>query len=250
MNFKDHFSQQSAVYAKARPTYPHELFQFLASIAPSQEFCWDCATGNGQAAVSLADCFKRVVATDASPQQIAHASAKQNITYRVAMAEDSGLQNQTADLVTVATAAHWLNLNLFYREAERVLKPNGVLALWTYSSATINSKIDELMEWFAYTYLYDYWPDGRWYVRHRYETLPFPFITMTTPQFFCRANWNKHQWLNYLRSWSSYNNYVAKNSTDPIDTLLPELNKLWNDTEIKEVVWPLHLKCTRLNQRH
>lgn len=248
MEFRDHFSQQSEVYAKARPTYPKELFQYLAGIAPSHELCWDCATGNGQAAVSLADYFRKVIATDGSPQQITHAVAKQNIEYRVAVAEKSSLQNSAADLVTVATAAHWLELALFYKEAERVLKPNGVLALWTYSSAAINSQIDELMEWFAYTFLYHYWPDGRWYVRQRYETLPFPYTATATPKFFSRADWTKQQWLNYLRSWSAYNNFIAKNSTDPIEALLPELNKLWNDTETKEVVWPLHLKCTQLNR--
>src|SRR4051812_22896386 len=71
--FKDHFSKQAVDYAKFRPRYPKELFRWLASIAPDTELAWDCATGSGQAAVELADCFGRVIATDASQKQIANA---------------------------------------------------------------------------------------------------------------------------------------------------------------------------------
>src|SRR6266852_6241589 len=54
MSFKDHFSKQAPDYAKFRPKYPPELFEYLGGIAPQQKMAWDCATGNGQAAVALA----------------------------------------------------------------------------------------------------------------------------------------------------------------------------------------------------
>lgn len=247
MEFQDHFSRQSTIYLKARPTYPEDLFAYLAEISPSNGLCWDCATGNGQAAISLAQHFKKIIATDGSAQQIQNAIAKENIEYRIGTAEDSGLENNSVDLITVATAAHWFNHELFYAEAERVSKRNGVLAIWTYSEAKISEEIDKLMEWFMYEYLYDYWPDGRWYVRNKYETLPFPFKAIQTPDFFCRMNWNREQWLDYIRSWSAYNNFVAKHSTDPIEILLPRLNRLWNTMETKSIIWPLHLKCALLN---
>ncbi len=247
MKFQDHFSRQSEMYLKARPTYPEELFEYLAGISPNNNLCWDCATGNGQAAVSLASHFIKIIATDGSEKQIANAIKAENIEYRTGTAEVSGLENNSIDLITVATAAHWFKHDLFYEEAQRVIAPNGILAIWTYSEAKISTEIDELMEWFMYTYLYDYWPDGRWYVRNKYETLPFPFESMQTPNFYCRANWNKQQWLNYVQSWSSYNAYVAKHNTDPLEMLLPKLNTLWNENENKPVVWQLHLKCARLN---
>lgn len=247
MEFKDHFSRQAEVYLKGRPTYPDELFEYLASISPSNELCWDCATGNGQAAISLAKHFKKIFATDGSEKQINNAMQLENIEYNIGAAEESGLQNNSIALITVATAAHWFNHDLFYKEAERVAKPNGVLAVWTYSEAKISADIDELMEWFMYGYLYDYWPDGRWYVRNKYQTLPFPFELIETPNFVCSMNWNKQQWLNYIMSWSAYNNYVAEQNTDPIEVLLPKLNRLWNEDETKKIIWPLHLKCARLN---
>ena len=247
MEFQDYFSRQSEVYLLARPTYPEELFEYLASISPQRKLCWDCATGNGQAATSLAKHFEKVIATDGSQQQIQNAIARENIEYQVAVAEQSGLPSSSIDLITVATAAHWLNHDLFYAEAERVAKPNGILAVWTYSEARISKEIDELMEWFMYDFLLDYWPDGRWYVRNKYRTLPFPFDEIKTPSFFCRMDWNKEQWLNYVRSWSSYNNYVAKHKADPLTYLNDKLAVLWNNTERRQITWELHLKCARLN---
>ena len=51
---KDHFSGHAGCYEAFRPTYPDALFEYLASLCPLRELAWDCATGNGQAAVPLA----------------------------------------------------------------------------------------------------------------------------------------------------------------------------------------------------
>src|SRR5919204_639102 len=128
MTFKDHFSKQAAGYAKFRPRYPQELFNYLGSIAPSRQLAWDCATGNGQAAVGLASVFEHVIATDASEKQIANAQSHEIIEYRVAPAENSGIGSETIDLIMVAQALHWFDLDRFYAEARRVLKFDGRLA--------------------------------------------------------------------------------------------------------------------------
>ena len=105
MAFKDHFSRQAADYAKFRPGYPQEVFDYLASIAPSRQLAWDCGTGNGQAAVGLATVFHRVIATDASEKQIANAQSHERVEYRVAAAENSGIESETMDLIMVAQGA-------------------------------------------------------------------------------------------------------------------------------------------------
>ena len=40
--------------------------------------------------------------------------------------------DSSLDLVTICQALHWLDLDTFYSEAERVLKPGGVLAVIGY----------------------------------------------------------------------------------------------------------------------
>jgi len=116
MSFKDHFSVQAADYAKFRPTYPQELFDYLGNIAPSRHLAWDCGTGNGQAAVGLASVFDRVIATDASGKQILNAQRNERVEYHMAPAENSGIKSGSLDLIMVAQALHWFDLERFYAE--------------------------------------------------------------------------------------------------------------------------------------
>ncbi|TXH78069.1 MAG: class I SAM-dependent methyltransferase, partial [Thiothrix sp.] len=121
-HFKDHFSNVAKTYANYRPQYPAELYTWLANISPSTESVWDCACGTGQASLGLAEHFQQVIATDASAQQIAVAEPHPKIEWRVASAEASGLADHSVDLITVAQALHWFDLEQFYAEAQRVLK--------------------------------------------------------------------------------------------------------------------------------
>lgn len=123
MSFRDHFSQLAHDYARYRPQYPADLFEYLASLAPARRLAWDCGAGNGQAALQLAQYFDRVYATDASPEQIDHAYQHEKIEYRVEQAERASLASGSVDLVTVAVAVHWFDLDVFYQEVRRVLKP-------------------------------------------------------------------------------------------------------------------------------
>jgi SAM-dependent methyltransferase len=145
MSFKDHFSRQASGYAKFRPGYPEELFAYLAKVAPSRQLAWDCGTGNGQAAIGLASVFDRVIATDASEKQIANAQPHERVEYRVAPAENSGIESGTVDLLMVAQALHWFNLDRFYAEARRALKPSGVFAASAYKLLGIEPAIDEIV---------------------------------------------------------------------------------------------------------
>src|SRR4030095_10909386 len=97
MTVKNHCSKQAAENAMFRPSYPPELFDYLAAIAPSHKLAWGCGTVNGQAAVGLSSLFDRVIATDASEKQIANAQPHAHVEYRVAPAEKSGIQSGTID---------------------------------------------------------------------------------------------------------------------------------------------------------
>lgn len=47
------FYSNSRGYSFVRPLYPENLFEFLNEITPNKDLAWDCATGNGQAAIGL-----------------------------------------------------------------------------------------------------------------------------------------------------------------------------------------------------
>jgi ubiquinone/menaquinone biosynthesis C-methylase UbiE len=71
--------------------YPKILFEYLSSITKDHALAWDCACGNGQASIGLAEYYEQVIATDASSAQILHAVPHLKIQYRIAHAENSGL---------------------------------------------------------------------------------------------------------------------------------------------------------------
>lgn len=95
MTFPDHFSTVAAQYAASRPKYPAELFAWLASMSPTRGLAWDAGCGSGQASVALAPHFTRVIASDASAQQIANAEPRANVTYMVAGEVNTALAEYT-----------------------------------------------------------------------------------------------------------------------------------------------------------
>ena len=219
----------------------------MASIAQSRELAWDCACVNGQATVDLATHFTNVLGTDASSEQISAAQSRPNIEYRVAPAENSGLAGNSADLVTVAQALHWLPLDEFYAEVRRVLKPNGVLAVWSYGAAQIEGDaVDELAQDFHYNRIGPYWPPGREHVEEGYRSLPFPFPEISTPKFEMTVRWNLQQLIGYFSSWSGTKRYTEALGKSPLPQLEAEMLTAWGDPDVLRTVrWPLILRCGR-----
>ena len=162
--FTDHFASVADQYARFRPGYPFALFDFLAGHSPDTGLAWDCGTGTGIAALPLAERFDTVVATDASAAQLAHAPSHPRITYRMAREGQSGLADGAASLVTVAQAAHWFDLDAFYREVDRVLKPGGLLAMWCYGVMSIDEQVDAILARFEHERVGPHWPAERRHV--------------------------------------------------------------------------------------
>ena len=243
MQFKDRFSGHAAEYAQYRPHYPAELFEYLATVAPDRVCAWDCATGNGQAASALAKLFESVIATDASEKQIANAERNDRITYRVATAEDSGLEPGSISLVTIAQALHWLPIEAFYDEVKRVLKPGGAVAIWCYCLFEISPPIDSLVTKFYHETVGPYWDAERRFVETGYQTFPFPFAKLEPPQFQMQATWSLNHLLGYLRTWSATKKFIETNGSDPVTSLANELAKLWGDpATMRKISWPLNVR--------
>ncbi len=206
---KDHFSGHADRYEAFRPSYPESLFAYLASLCLTRELAWDCATGNGQAAVALAPYFRNVVATDASRKQIDQARQREHIRYLVAPAEDVPLESASVDLVSVAQALHWLDLPRFYAEVRRVVRPGGILAVWCYELHSITPEVDAVIRRFYTDIVGSYWPPECRLVEEGYQTLPFPFDELTPPGFQMTQSWDLAHLMGYLDSWSATQRYRA-----------------------------------------
>ena len=245
--FKDHFSSASDRYAAFRPDYPAALFAWLASLAPAHELAWDCASGSGQAALGLAPHFRHVIATDASAEQIAHATPHPAIEYRVATAEASGLADASVDLVTVAQAAHWFDLPRFYAEAGRVLKPGGVVGLWGYGRLVLPQPMDATFLQFYADTLGPHWPPERALIDDAYRSLDFPFAEIAPPAFHIEVVWTLDRLLDYLSTWSAVKRHAAALGQDPLPALRRALAPAWGNPEIAlPLAWPLFLRVGRV----
>lgn len=238
------FGRGAAGYARFRPRYPRELFAYLAALAPSRQRAWDCATGNGQAAVGLAAFFDEVIASDASAEQIARAEPRPNVRYVAAPAHALEVEPGSIDLVTVAQALHWLELPPFYDEVRRVARPGGVFAAWCYHHVRVGDRVDPVVERLMLETAGPYWPPGRELVERRYETIAFPFSEIRAPEFMMRAEWSLDDLLGYAGTWSAVQRYREATGTDPVVAVRQELQEVWGSPgQKREVRWPLYVRA-------
>jgi ubiquinone/menaquinone biosynthesis C-methylase UbiE len=245
--YADHFSRVAPAYATCRPGYPDELFEYLIELPRDRDLAWDCGAGNGQATVPLARGFRRVLATDVSAAMLESAPPHPRVEYRVAAAEESGLARATVDLVTVAQALHWFDIQPFFAEADRVLKPGGVLAVWSYANQIIgNEPLDLALDHFYRDVVGRYWPGERRHVEAGYRTLPFPYPELDTPAFIMEEEWTLSELLGYIGTWSATQRFRETLGRDPIPELADELVEHWGPpSATRPVRWPLSLRVGR-----
>ncbi len=245
-SFKDHFSGVAANYADYRPVYPSALADVLAERAPSRGLALDCGCGSGQLSLLLADRFDRVIATDASAAQVAAAPQHPRVTYKVAPAEGSGLPDRCADLVVAAQAAHWFDLEHYWREVDRVAKPGALAALVGYGLMRVDDAIDAIIVPYHNETLKPYWPAERWLVVAGYDHVKLPYPEVAAPALDMTADWSLDQLVGYMTTWSG-----LKAAERAGRNLLPEvverLASAWGDpARPRTVRWPLFLRLGRV----
>lgn len=237
------FGEKSQDYRQFRPTYPEELYEYLLKTTIEHTCAWDCGTGNGQAAAVLANDFAQVIGTDISQKQLDVAVKKSNIHYYCCPAEVTPIESNTVDLITVAQALHWFDLDAFYREVTRVAKPEGVIAVWCYSLGSVNANIDPFIKKLYNDILGNhYWSSERQYIDDAYMTIPFPFPKIKAPYFAIEKEMYFSGLLGYLNTWSAVKTYQNKNQVNPIDLIYDDLKAAWGDDKAKYTMhWPIHL---------
>jgi SAM-dependent methyltransferase len=247
------FATVSREYASFRPGYPPELFGWLAGVAPALDAVWDAGCGSGQASVALAGHFERVYATDVSPEQIAAAKSHPRVQYAVAPAERSGLDDASVDLVTVAQALHWFDVDAFYVEVRRVARPGALLAVWNYPRPVFaDPTLDRVFLDFYTGVVGPHWPPERRHVEANYRTLAPPpkelgFEELPHPAFGLELDWNLEQVIGYVSSWSATARYRNQVGSDPVPKLRESLGAVWPGAGAGAMLrMPLGLRAARL----
>lgn len=237
---KDLFSSHAKQYAQFRPVYPTELYDFIYRHVKNYDTVWDCGTGNGQAARALSAQFKKVLATDISAKQIQNAYVAENIFYSIA-SEQSSFADSSVDLITVAQAAHWFNMELFSHEAKRVSKPDGIVAVWGYGLLKISPDIDPFISHFYYDVIGPYWDQDRRHIDEHYKNIYFPFQEIQTPAFNISISWTLAELEGYITTWSAVQKYFATHQHHAVPDLIAAIKPHWKD-EPMAVNFPLFLK--------
>ena len=189
--------------------------------------------------------FSRVLATDASPEQIDRSEGPPNVEFRVAAAESSGLPAHSTDLVTVAQALHWLDPPSFFTEAKRVLAPNGAIAVWGYGDPILDTpELQRILHAFNRGTIEDYWLPERRLVLDGYATIPFPFDEVPAPSFSLVRDLTLAELIGYVRTWSATARFVAEHGTAELQALESELGRHWGDpSRARRVEAPMFIRA-------
>lgn len=240
--FADHFSAHAAQYAVFRPRYPAALFHWLAVVSPGTELAWDVGTGNGQVAHGLVTRFARVVATDASAEQIANAAPHARISYGVNSYE-SGIADGTAQLVTVGQALHWFDMEVFIAEVRRVLQDGGVLAAFAYGHSRVSPAVDALVREHHDMTLGGYWPPEHRLIHEGYRSLALPIEELVPPPLEMHEEWSVEQYIGFFRTWSATQRYLRVRGEEGIRGFELALRERWGDAARRTVSWPLVIRA-------
>jgi SAM-dependent methyltransferase len=243
------FKHQASQYVKFRPLYPVELFDWLGTVVPCHDVAWDCATGNGQAALGLTKYFSKVIATDVNQTQLDEAIRHPNIEYRCISAENRFLEPSTVDLVTVACGVHWFNREVFYQHVRESLKSTGLLAVWTYDWPWSGyKKIDALLSELKGDILGKYWTEAANLYFNKYENLDFPFQELSVPSFASELGGTVDHLLGFLSTWSAVQRFKRDKNEDPIRLVESSFREAWNqENPAVPLYLPLHFKVGKVN---
>jgi hypothetical protein len=247
-SFKDLFSKQANDYAKFRPTYPKELFDYLNSLTAEKNIAWDCGTGNGQAALELAKTFSSVMATDPSEKQISNAPAHPQIHYSVASAEDfNSIESQgKINLITVAQAFHWFKHERFAEIVKKLAAPDAYLVVWSYAISSVTPEVDRAVHHLYEDILHDYWESERRLVEDGYKSIAMPFKEIAPPVIAMKAEWSLEHFTGYLSTWSALQKYISINGQNPLETEYEKIKEAWGDCETRTVSWPLNIRVWKI----
>ena len=227
-------------YRLYRPSYPPELYEHIVQYYfqnSSQHdmtrkilLAADIACGSGQATADLSNYCERVIGIDGSQNQLENAVKKPNIEYKCGNAEDLSafFSPNSLDLITVATGLHWFNTEHFFKEVDRVLKLNGVVAIWAYGIPTLdnNDEATKVFDRFCTNDLRDCWSDrieiGFQYYKSILNLFPYE-QTRIQKALECKKEMTIQDFIKFIATYSSFQTYRERFGEEKSCTVLEKL---------------------------
>lgn len=243
MEIAERFGLCSEAYKNIRPSYPDDLILYLKRTFSDACTVLDCGTGNGQVAIKLAEHFSNIIAIDYQENQIKNAIKKNNIQYLVMQSEDLKIENNSVDMITCASSLHWFNLDKFYSECNRVMKPKSGIAAWSYTwpktkNDILAQKLSRLLE-----KVYQYLPSETLLHINMYRTIDFPFNKIHAPSFTIHKLWTCNDICKFFMTWASILEYIESIDNNLIIDFKKSILDVFPDNVVFEIELPIAMLC-------
>ncbi len=141
-------------YHASRPAPPEALLRLLCRLARVERprCVVDVGSGTGLSTRAWAPFADDVVGVEPNPEMRAAAEAdtpSDNVRYVAGYSDATGLEDDSADLVTYSQSLHWMDPLPTFAEAARVLRPGGVFAAYDYElPPSVDWEVDSAFEYF------------------------------------------------------------------------------------------------------
>jgi len=235
-------SDHSAIYAKFRPVPPTSIISHILSFRgdskrnPPLHLAVDVGCGSGQFTGLLLPVCEKVLATDVSKAQVEQAKQSlrsPNLEVKVGKGEEIDVKDESVDLVTVCQALHWMEVDQFYKEVDRVLVPGGTLAVIGYHftrPATTMGKWEALTEEMVKLYKKTsaYWSTRRALVDAAYTTIPqaeFKRMEREDTLHFTDIDASLADWSGYIRTWSGVQTFFKQKGNQEGEAMMQEFEQ-------------------------
>ena len=136
----------ASLYDRFRPRPPEALLDVLCRYVrrESAALVVDLGCGTGLSTRAWAGRAERVVGVEPNAAMLATAEAAPGVEFREAFAQDTGLDDGCADIVTCSQSLHWMEPEPTFAEAARILRAGGVFAAYDYDwPPVIDAEVDE-----------------------------------------------------------------------------------------------------------
>jgi len=233
---KQAFEGLAKSYDRARPTYPHEMYNTIVqtwkenvSSETSKPLVVDVGCGTGISTRAFYNALEgncNIIGVEPGRDMLASAieNSPTNILYKEGSAEAIPVDSESVDIVTAAQAAQWFNRNLFYCEVQRILKPNGVVAIYENNRDWENSdflaKHEEFLEKYSVdTNTQEYY--SRYYRNFPYENeLVEKFKNKKTSTFLWNMKMSPTRFLEMAKTSTQVKRAIKATGVEEVDKLI------------------------------